>query len=444
MQRRFQNLRNGMKASETKKYYETYDYNSRRPVFVELESLREDQQYKLIKSENFCMIPWTHIHGFPTGEAYPCCLAEMEHPIGNMQDNSLEEIWNGSNYVQMRERMLADKPCKECTRCYEQEAQGFFSMRNSHNKHFGHHIDKVDQGVNPDFKIVYWDIRFSNLCNLKCRSCGDIFSSNWVQENKARGVTSKDKPNVVYAGKFKLDIWEQMQPHLDSIEQVYFAGGEPLMMEEHWLILNALIERKRFDVRLIYNTNFSQMVYKGQNVLEMWRLFDSVSIGASLDAMGVRAENMRKGTQWEQVEQNRKEMLKICPDVDFYISPTLSVLNSYHILDFHRDWVSKGLLNPQDLNINILQSPEYYRIDTLPLEMKLELKDLYSEHIKWLEPQDHLTRATNGFKSAVDFMMANDKTDKLDEFRDYTTKLDLFRNENTYADFPELERLNVR
>jgi len=186
------------------------------------------------------------------------------------------------------------------------------------------------------------------------------------------------------------------------------------------------------------------MVYKGQNVLEMWRLFDSVSIGASLDAMGVRAENMRKGTQWDQVEQNRREMLKICPDVDFYISPTLSVLNSYHILDFHRDWVSKGLLNPQDLNINILQSPEYYRIDTLPLEMKLELKDLYSEHIKWLEPQDHLTRATNGFKSAVDFMMANDNTDKLDEFRDYTTKLDLFRNENTYADFPELERLNVR
>ena len=122
----------------------------------------------------------------------------------------------------------------------------------------------------------------------------------------------------------------------------------------------------------------------------------------------------------------------------------MSILNSYHILEFHRDWVSKGLLNPQDLNINILQSPEYYRIDALPLDMKLEIKELYANHIQWLEPQDHLTRATNGFKSAVDFMMATDNSHYLEEFRNYTNKLDLFRNENTYADFPELERLNVR
>ena len=71
--------------SETDKYYETYDYNSRRPVFIELESLREDQQQRLMTSKHFCMIPWTHIHGFPTGEAYPCCLGEMAHPIGNLR-----------------------------------------------------------------------------------------------------------------------------------------------------------------------------------------------------------------------------------------------------------------------------------------------------------------------------------------------------------------------
>lgn len=431
-----------MSRSKTDKYYQTYDYNSRRPVFVELESLREDQQKRLMESKTFCMIPWTHIHGFPTGEAYPCCLAEMKYPIGNTREQTLEEIWNGEKYTNMRKQMLKDQPCVECTRCYEQEESGFFSMRNSHNKHFGHHIDKVDQGINPKFNIVYWDIRFSNLCNFKCRSCGDIFSSLWTKENKARGVTDKSAPNVVYAGKFKLDIWEQMQPHLDTIEQVYFAGGEPLMMEEHWLILNALIERKRFDVKLIYNTNFSKMIYKGQNVLEMWKLFDSVSVGASLDAMGIRAENMRKGTKWSEVEQNRRDMLKICPDVDFYISPTLSILNSHHIIDFHKDWVSKGLLKPQDLNVNILQSPEYYRIDVLPQDMKQKLVKKYKEHIEWLEPQDHLTRATNGFKSAVDFMMAKDNSDLLQNFRDYTNKFDLFRNENTYADFPELEQLN--
>ena len=241
-----------MSRSKTDKYYETYDYNSRRPVFVELESLREDQQQRLMTSENFCMIPWTHIHGFPTGEAYPCCLAEMEHPIGNMRDNSLEEIWNGSNYVQMRERMLADKPCKECTRCYEQEEQGFFSMRNSSNKHFGHHIDKVDQGANPDFELVYWDIRFSNQCNLKCRSCGPMFSSLWYDDHVKMHGQPPNHKRIEWAGRNKNDIWEQMIPHIDHIEQIYFAGGEPLIMQEHYNILKELVKRERFDVKLIY------------------------------------------------------------------------------------------------------------------------------------------------------------------------------------------------
>ena len=232
-----------MSLSKTDKYYEIYDYNSRRPVFVELESLRKDQQYRLMESKNFCMIPWTHIHGFPTGEAYPCCLAEMAHPIGNMREDTLEKIWNGDRYVAMRERMLQDKHCVECTRCYEQEQQGFFSMRNSHNKHFGHHIHKVDQGVRPDFELVYWDIRFSNQCNLKCRSCGPMFSSLWYDDHVKMHGTKPNHARIEWAGRNKNDIWEQMIPHIDHIEQIYFAGGEPLIMQEHYNILKELVKR---------------------------------------------------------------------------------------------------------------------------------------------------------------------------------------------------------
>jgi hypothetical protein len=92
--------------------------------------------------------------------------------------------------------------------------------------------------------------------------------------------------------------------------------------------------------------------------------------------------------------------------------------------------------------VNILQSPAYYRIDVLPQEMKQKLLKKYKDHIEWLEPQDHLTRATNGFKSAIDFMMAKDNSDLIPNFIDYTNKFDLFRNENTFADFPELEPMN--
>lgn len=430
-----------MKRSKTDKYYETYDYNSRRPVFVELETLREDQQYRLMESNHFCMIPWTHIHGFPTGEAYPCCLAEMEHPIGSMRDNSLEEIWNGSKYVQMRERMLADKPCKECTRCYEQESQGFFSMRNSHNKHFGHHIDKVDSGVNPDFELVYWDIRFSNQCNLKCRSCGPMFSSLWYDDHVKMHGQAPNHKRIEWAGRNKNDIWEQMIPHIDHIEQIYFAGGEPLIMQEHYNILKELVKRERFDVKLIYNTNFNEILYKDLDVLEYWKLFESVSVGASLDASGARAELMRKGSDWDKTVRNRIRMLTVCPNVDFYISPTVSLMNVQHVPDFHRAWVDMGLLKAQDLNVNVLQSPDWYRVDCLPQDMKQDVTQKIEEHINWLTPKDHLQRATNGFRSTITFMNSQDNTKHLKKFNSVTAQLDSVRTENFYEVFPELQSL---
>jgi len=428
-----------MTKSKTDKYYETYDYNSRRPVQIELETLREDQQKRLIESKVFCMIPWTHIHGFPTGEAYPCCLGEMEHPIGNMRTNTLEEIWNGDAYKDMRQNMLNDNSCKECTRCYEQEEQGFFSMRNSSNKHFGHHIEKVDQGIDPDFELVYWDIRFSNQCNMKCRSCGPMFSSLWYDDHVKMHGKAPSHNRIEWAGKNKNDIWEQMIPHIDCIEQVYFAGGEPLIMQEHYNILKELVKREKFDVKLIYNTNFSVTTWKDLDVLEMWKLFDSVSVGASLDAMGERAELMRSGTVWSQTMANRDRMLKVCPNVDFYISPTVSLMNIDHVVDFHKDWINRGFLKPQDLNVNILQSPEWYRADCLPQTLKNNITKKIQEHIEWLSPQDHLQRATNGFKSSLSFMNNTDNTHNLNRFNQVTSQLDSVRNEKFYDIFPELK-----
>ena len=212
-------------------------------------------------------------------------------------------------------------------------------------------------------------------------------------------------------------------------------------MEEHYRLLHELIKRGRTDVRLIYNTNFSQLTYKKTNVLELWREFDSVSVGASLDGSGVRGEYIRKGTNWAQVERNREEMLRVCPRVDFYISPTLSIMNALHIPDFHKDWVNKGFIKPQDLMLNLLQDPIYYRIDVLPFQYKVNVQEKFIEHIAWLKPQDRLTRATVGFESAVKFMMADDKINLLLNFKNQTAHLDRIRNENILNAIPELGSL---
>lgn len=421
-----------------------YNWKDRIPTYIPIEDLTEKQQYRLMESDYFCMIPWIHLHGWPDGRAYPCCLANAKHPVGNLNEQSMDEVWNNSAMRQLRKNMLEDKPCKECNDCYEQEASGFTSMRNNTNKNFGQHIGEIDStaedGTHPEMKIRYWDVRFSNICNLRCRSCGSIFSSRWYDDDvKLWGKPLR--PRVQYAGRTEEDIWEQMQPHIPYLEQIYFAGGEPLIMEEHNRILNMLIETNNTKVRLIYNTNLNELRYKKQNVLDLWKHFPNVCVAASLDDMGERAEVIRSGQDWAQVEQNMRDIKRECPHIDFMISPTLSVMNVWNFCKFHRYMVEQEFIQAKDLNVNILQGPDYYRIDILPLDIKQELKKEFEEHLEWLRPLDPLHRATGGFEAAIKFMMDTDNTRLLPNFWETVNDLDWTRNESLVKVVPELNKI---
>ena len=418
----------------------TYQYNS--ADLVKPVDLNEREEFLLKDSKTFCIYPWIHLHTYPTGEAYPCCHSEMAYPVGNARFKTLEEIYRDAPMRELRQDMLNEQPNPACGRCYEQEESGFFSGRKSANKHHGHHIKRIDD---DEFRMSYWDIRFSNLCNLSCRSCGHIFSSSWYQDQaKLAGGNWRDQNKVLnYAGRTETDMWEQLILHLDHVEQIYFAGGEPLMMAEHYNILDELERRGRFDVRLIYNTNFTQTKLKDRVVFDYWRKFNSVAVGASLDAMGPRAEYIRKGTEWDQVERNRALMIEMCPNVDFYISPTLSIMNALHLPTFHKDWVNKGFIKAQDLNVNILQDPAHYRIDIAPVKYKQRISMAYDEHLEWLRPLDPLQRATVGFESAVTYMMSTDNSNLLPKFWSKTRELDQIRNENILDIIPELTELTL-
>ena len=432
-----------MSDAQTDKYYKNHNYHTRKPVYISEDDLRPDQLEKLVNSEVFCMIPWIHMHAFPDGRAYPCCLSDDKYPIGHLKQNSMKEVWNQPAYKNMRKNMLAETPCKECTRCYEQERAGFVSMRNSTNKNFGQHIALVDEtkpdGEYSDFKLRYYDVRFSNLCNFTCRTCGGWFSSSWYKE-EVDLYGKRDYPQILFAGRTEEDMWDQMQEHIPHLEQIYFAGGEPLIMEEHYRILKELVRREMFDVKIIYNTNFSRLNLKDEDVLDFWKLFKSVSVGASLDGMGPRAEYIRKGTKWDQIERNRARMMEKCPDTDFYISPTVSIYNVLHIPDFHREWVEKGYLKPSDCNINILQGPDRTRIDVLPQYYKDQVKSKVEEHINWLMPQDHLKRAVSGYQGILNFMQ-DDKSFLLQEFFRVNDASDAYRKESFDETFPEYKDL---
>ena len=402
------------------------------------------QKELLIDSESFCMLPWMHLHAYPDGRAYPCCFAFDPYPVGDLNKQSLKEVFNGEKMKEMRLKMLNNKKSRECMKCYDQEKSGFFSLRLSSNKHFGHNIGLVDSTQadgTADFVMKYWDIRFSNLCNMACRSCGTWFSSNWYEDHKKLTGSPPPHAKIMRVGRHTNDLWEQMLESFDHSEQFYFAGGEPIIMEEHYRILKELDKRKMYHVRLIYNTNFSKTKFKDIDVFELWNKFDSVSVGASLDAEGPRAELMRKGTVWKQTVANRKRMMEVCPQVDFYISSTVGLVNSLHVCDFHKNWVEQGLINPQDFNFNLLQHPIWQRMDILPPEFKQQVKEKYDEHIKWLNDKDPLTRATKGFESALDWMFKTDNQKHLDLHFAQTRKYDEMRKENTLDVFPEWKEL---
>jgi len=425
---------------------------SRKPYFVELEDLTEKQTDLLMDSKTFCMLPWMHMHAFPDGRAYPCCLSDYWHPVGDLRKNTMEEVWNQDAYKTMRTNMLAGKECKECTKCYEQEQHGAFSMRNDSNRNYGHHIAEAEQtnvdGSVDDFKIRYWDVRFSNLCNFSCRSCGPIFSSNWYNDhvklyNRKPDVLGRDMARVEYTAGNEESMLEQMEQHIPYLEQVYFAGGEPLIMKEHYYLLEKLIEHGKTDIRIQYNTNFSEMRYKDKHVYDYWKHFKNVSVGASLDASGARAELIRKGADWEQTLENRQRMLSEVPHVDFYVSSTISAMNALHVLDFHKEWTELGLIEAKDWNINICQSPDWYRPDIFSQQFKDDvITPAYEKHIAWLDPQDSLRRATNGYTSVLNLIQTQDNYSQWPEFENQIAKLDTIRNENFWDTFPEYKELN--
>ena len=392
-----------------------------------------------------CILPWIHMHPWPNGKTMLCCDSPWESHIGDLRENSLQEVWNSEDMKQVRLNMLNGKKCKQCVRCYEKEKYGHDSLRVRSNrdwleKHWGKVAKTNADGSLDDLHIVYLDFRFSNVCNLRCRYCGPELSSNWFSDAVKSSYNITPTEQVIQIRKDVDGFMEEFEPMLEHIEQIYWAGGEPIIMDEHWAIMNKLVEMGKTDIRIFYNTNFTKLTYKKYDVLDLWKNFEHISIGASLDAEGSRAEYQRKGTDWSDIEANIKRLKQTSPDIDFYVSATVSAYNAWHITDFHRSWVDKGYIKPGDWYVNVLLNNPRFRMSVLPKGFKEEIKYKWQKHIKWLEPHDHIGRATEGYQSAIKFL-DDDHTELWQEFKDFNIEFDKLRDENFADVFPELAKL---
>lgn len=392
-------------------------------------------------SENFCILPWVHMHIWPNGTTYPCCLATNDYVIGDTNTHTMLEIWNSPKQRMLRKNIMSGKPTSGCTRCYEHEANGIRSMRQNMNADYAHHYDRVDltypDGSLDDIHMAYLDIRFSNICNMRCRTCGPELSSGWVDDAVKTGRYRADQPKILKIKPTLAEFWEDVEPWIGSVERIYFAGGEPLIMDEHYKILEHLIAIGKTDIPIAYNTNFSRLTYKSHDVIQLWRQFSDITVGASLDAMGNRAEYMRKGTVWNDICANRERMIREVPHVKFMISSTVSAYNVMTITEFWDDWIARGWVDPLQIDVNMLLFPEHHRLQVLPEGLRKIAKDRIGEYIKRhsiLERDDN-GRTTGGLLGLARALDGSEKG--WFKFCHKNVELDAIRGESFYTVFPE-------
>jgi len=402
-------------------------------------------QELISNNKSFCILPWMHLYTFPSGTAYPCCVSKVDLPVGSTRKTKLIDIVNSDSMNQLRLDMLAGRKNPNCETCYQHEETGIQTMRQgSTYQYFKHFKTDVVDNTNEDgsvknFKMRYFDIRFSNICNFKCRTCGPDFSSQWEQEYKknqiyVHPIHKNDRP------EFLGEVLE----HMPTIETAYFAGGEPLITEEHYKILEELIRLGRTDVELRYNTNLSVLKFKDKDLISLWKYFTKpIDIAASIDHYGIRAEYIRHGTEWAQVENNFRS-LREHSFIKITINSVLSVFNVLTIEQFYNYLIKNGLYTPKDRSYSIYKmvGPSHLSAQILPSAFKDKAEQSLNRLIALMEAMKFDKPNIEQIKTISAFLRSRDCwEEEKHNFRKEVKLVDELRGEKFTSTFPEIADL---
>jgi len=288
-------------------------------------------------AKSLCLAPWTHTYLSPQTERRMCCASrEPAQNFAQYIDTSagtgryipitLEQHWNGEHMRSVRRRMLAGETLPECEVCNDQLLNT--DVYRTYFEHlFRHKLPEVINSTAPDgstsMQPVSWDYRFSNLCNFKCRMCGDMLSSAWESEQRQHNMVDWTNPKNAW---MQPEIRQEISAFQDSqiekefsdaveqhrVEEVYWVGGEPLMYEQHWRYMARIVELNDGGrVYARYNTNLSRVDYGGRNLFgDILSHIRDWQICASLDGTGATGEYIRTGLDYNTWLANFRQGLK--------------------------------------------------------------------------------------------------------------------------------------
>ena len=286
-------------------------------------------------NKTFCMAPWTHTYLSPQTERRMCCASrepaqsfkqyiDTGNDAKEYKPLTLKEHWNSDHMRSVRLRMMAGEELSECEVC-DHKLLNTDVYRSYWNQLFNDRVDEAydstDETGATTMQTISFDYRFNNLCNFKCRMCGDMLSSSWEAESRKHKTWTKESQpwmaSPLREQIIKFQDTQVVQEFVEAVEtkrikEIYWCGGEPLMWDMHWKAMQRIIElgfAKEVYVR--YNTNLSRTSFKGTKLFDLLPQFQDWQICSSLDGTGEVGEYIRDGLNYEQWLRNFKEGMAV-------------------------------------------------------------------------------------------------------------------------------------
>lgn len=400
--------------------------------------------------DTFCVIPWVQMASKPIGTARVCCLmTNSKDPAqGTISDSSgtpynlgrddFDIIKNGKKAKEIRLALLNGEKPEDCNTCWVKEDMGAASRRTVSNKMYSGEFDEniarlhTDSEGNTDWQPSYWDLRFGNLCNLKCVMCHPASSSQWYEDyvllnGSTKFTDSGTKIDLVndngrykdageYAWWDNQDFWTRLEEKIPYLKQVYLVGGEPMLIEPHYDFLQKVIDSGRAgEVTLEYDTNLTAIHGRA---LELWKHFKKVWLRVSVDDYGDQFNYIRFPANWNMVSKNIEKLYSQYDNIKFDFTITWQVLSAFTTPNLIR-YLSK--FTSSKSSIRILSSPGYFDVAILPTKTKQQLIDMYRDIEKEV-PEIQVSHLIKYLESNM-----QEDSEKLKKFFDYVNRLDVIR-----------------
>ena len=408
-------------------------------------------------SKTFCIYPFTGMVTREDGALKPCCRAE---PIGWINNESLEQAWNNENMQELRRKVLNGERPVECTSCWKLESQGVESLRQQGLKTQELRNKTKNCNTVMPYEFPVLEIKLNNLCNLKCRMCNPLDSTQWKDWNEISSYYKKEKnylydtiktlnlENGSYIGLFDdnpnwLDSFKKIIPYLRIVE---FGGGEPLMDPQHYEILELLSEHGN-NIEIRYATNGTTLGIKGdRNIHKYWPKFKNVIVNVSIDGIHDVYEHVRTNGKFQDVKNNI-EIMKTLPNITRIVGKhTAQAGNILHMADTAEYFIDTMGIPFYSHKVSY---PNVLSIQVLPKELKLLAQHRIESFIDRFDKLKNQTLygidlkeiVIPNLEDTIKFMNATDCSHAFSDFLEFNKKLDITRNSKSIFDInPEFKK----